>query len=276
VSMNTRAFRWGRLAAHDPALVDSMAVEAAPGEAIRPLASTLEESISLREKALTAYQDHAYAQRYRNLVERVRVIERQRVPGSSALTEAVARSYHKVLAYKDEYEIARLYSDSQFRRQLQDGFEGDYRLTVHLAPPLLSRIDPATGEPRKREFGPWIFPVLRLLARFKGLRGTAFDPFGYSAERKMERRLIADYEREVEELMRRLTPGTHSLAVEIARLPQSIRGFGHVKLASVRQAEQRRGELRAAMAKVEEGMSEHKPMPESAARDERAEETAVL
>ena len=124
-----------------------------------------------------------------------------------ALTEAVARSYHKLLAYKDEYEVARLYSDPQFRKQLQDSFDGDYKLGVHLAPPLLSRVDPATGEPRKREFGPWIFPVLRALARLKGLRGTPFDPFGYTAERRMERRLIADYEREVEELLRRLTPG---------------------------------------------------------------------
>jgi indolepyruvate ferredoxin oxidoreductase len=259
VRMNTDAFRWGRLAAHDLALVETAAAEAAPGETPRKLARTLDEVIAVRETHLVAYQDRGYAQRYRELVARVQLVEQQRVPGSTALTEAVARSYHKLLACKDEYEVARLYSEPQFRRRLRDSFDGDYRLGLHLAPPLLSRIDPATGEPRKREFGPWIFPLLRVLACLKGLRGTPFDVFGYTAERKMERRLVADYEREVEDLLRRLTPRTHELAVAIARLPQTIRGFGHVKLASVEQAGKQRSELLGAIAKTEQSASERKP-----------------
>ncbi len=147
---------------------------------------------------------------------------------------------------------------------------------MHLAPPLLSRIDPATGEPRKREFGPWIFPVLRVLARLKGLRGTPLDPFGYTAERRMERRLIADYEREVEELLRRLTPNTHSLAVAIAKLPQSVRGFGHVKQASVEQARKQRSELFAAMRKAEQETAELALSGRPAAREQARGEEAVV
>jgi indolepyruvate ferredoxin oxidoreductase len=276
VRMNTDAFRWGRLAAHDLSLVETAATEAAPGEVPRRLAKTLDEVVAAREAELTDYQDRGYAQRYRNLVERVRLVEQQRIPGNTALTEAVARSYHKLLAYKDEYEVARLHSDPQFRRQLQDTFEGDYRLSVHLAPPLLSRVDLATGEPRKREFGPWIFPVLRVLAGLKGLRGTPFDIFGYTAERRMERQLIADYEREVEVLMRRLTPQTHALTVAIARLPQTIRGFGHVKLASVEQASKQRSELLAAILQSEQKASEPAPTREPAVSDRRASEETVV
>jgi indolepyruvate ferredoxin oxidoreductase len=276
VKMNTSAFRWGRIAAHDLELVEAAATQAAPGEAARPLARTLDEVIAAREAALVAYQDQDYAQRYRDLVERVRLAERQHDPSSTALTDAVARSYHKLLAYKDEYEVARLYSDPQFRKQLQDAFDGNYRLGVHLAPPLISRVDPATGEPRKREFGPWIFPVLRVLARLKGLRATRFDPFGYTAERRLERRLIADYEREVEELLRRLTPATQALAVAIARLPQSIRGFGHVKLASVEQARKQRSELFASMRKAEEAVCEKLPAGATALDEEKVREEALV
>jgi indolepyruvate ferredoxin oxidoreductase len=275
VAMNTDAFRWGRLAAHNLAMVDAAAAEAAPGERPRVLAQTLDEMIAVREAQLTAYQDRDYARRYRDLVERVRWIEQERIPAGTALTEAVAHSYHKLLAYKDEYEVARLYTDPQFRKQLQDSFDGDYTLGVHLAPPILSRIDPATGEPRKREFGPWIFPVLRVLARLKRLRGTAFDPFGYTAERRIERSLIADYEREVEDLLRRLTPATLSPAVAIARLPLSVRGFGHVKLANVEQARKQRGELFAAMAKAEQGACGQAPSAKASAREEPASEETV-
>jgi indolepyruvate ferredoxin oxidoreductase len=273
--MNTSAFRWGRVAAHDLELVEAAATQAAPGEAARPLARTLDEVIATREASLVAYQDQDYARRYRDLVERVRLAEQQHDPSSTALTDAVARSYHKLLACKDEYEVARLYSEPQFRNQLQDAFDGDYRLGVHLAPPLISRLDPATGEPRKREFGPWIFPVLRVLARLKGLRGTVFDPFGHTAERKLERRLVADFEREVEGLLQRLTCATHPVAVAIARLPQSIRGFGHVKLASLEQVRKQRSELFAAMRAAEEAVSEETPARETPAGEVRTREEAV-
>jgi indolepyruvate ferredoxin oxidoreductase len=195
VVMNTDAFRWGRLAAHDLPLVESAAAEAAPGELPRPLAKTLDEVIALRETWLVAYQDRRYAQRYRDLVERVRRVERERVPTSTALTEAVARGYHKLLAYKDEYEVARLHANGEFRKKIEGMFEGDYKTFFYLAPPLLAKVDPATGEPRKMRFGAWMLPVFRLLAKGKGLRGGAWDVFGYTRERKLERQMIADYEK---------------------------------------------------------------------------------
>ncbi len=133
------------------------------------------------------------------------------------------------MAYKDEYEVARLYSNGDFLRQAAAEFDGKLSFRFHLAPPLLARRDPVTGEPRKMEFGPWMMKVFGLLARLKGLRGTAFDPFGRSEERRTERRLIADYEAVLDELLAKLTPENHHLAVGIAAIPEKIRGFGHVK-----------------------------------------------
>src|SRR5262249_3333861 len=150
--------------------------------------------VQRRARDLVAYQNEAYARRYRDLVDRVSRAEQQHRPGQTALTEAVARNYYKLLAYKDEYEVARLFSDGSFMDQVRAGFEGDYTLPFHMAPPLLSRIDPGSGRPRKRSFGPVMLRLLGILARLKGLRGTPFDMFGYSAERREERRLIADYE----------------------------------------------------------------------------------
>ena len=152
--------------------------------------------------------------------------------------DAVARSYYKLLAYKDEYEVARLYTDGEFQRQLHQQFEGPVRLTFHLAPPLIASRDPVTGELQKREFGPWVMTVFRVLARLKGLRGTAFDIFGYTADRRMERQLIAEYETVMNELLDGLTPDNHALAVEIAGLPLGIRGFGHVKERNRRAAKE--------------------------------------
>jgi indolepyruvate ferredoxin oxidoreductase len=243
VQMNTSAFRWGRAAAHDMPAVEHGAGLANAAEAPPPRARTLDEAIALREAWLVDYQDRAYAQRYRNLVERVRRVEQERMPGHSELTDAVARSYYKLLAYKDEYEVARLHTDPRFRKRLEDLFEGDYDVKLHLAPPLLARPDPQTGEPRKREFGRWVFPLLRGLARLKHLRGTAFDIFGYTAERKLERRLIHGFEHDIDELLTQLTPDIHALAVQIAQLPQTMRGFGHVKQKNVEAAENRRAQL---------------------------------
>ncbi|MCL4801558.1 MAG: indolepyruvate ferredoxin oxidoreductase family protein, partial [Burkholderiales bacterium] len=183
------------------------------------------------------------AAKYRALVGRVRAAERPL--GSTLLTEAVARGYAKLLAYKDEYEVARLHARPEFRASLDAAFEGGYRVRFHLAPPLLARRDPATGVPRKIAFGPWIAPVLRLLARLKVLRGTALDPFGRSAERRAERALVAGYEALVEELLARLAPERHALAVELAALPEAIRGYGHVKAAAIAAAKRREAELLA-------------------------------
>jgi indolepyruvate ferredoxin oxidoreductase len=152
-----------------------------------------------------------------------------RVPGKHDLTEAVARYLFKLMAYKDEYEVARLYTDGSFAKQVAASFDGDLKLEFHLAPPLLAKHDPMTGRPRKMNFGAWMMRAFSLLARFKVLRGTPFDPFGYSAERRTERRLVADYRSLADELTQSLTPENHALAVALASIPEKIRGFGPVK-----------------------------------------------
>ena len=163
----------------------------------------------------------------------------------SGLTAAVARAYHKLLAYKDEYEVARLFTDPGFRESLSEQFESRGKLSFHLAPPLLARRDKATGEPRKLEFGRWMLPVFRLLAKGKRLRGTAWDPFGYTQERKLERQMIADYEGLLDELSQRLSPQTHATATALAALPLEIKGFGHVKLRNYKTVKAREAALLA-------------------------------
>ncbi|GIK98753.1 MAG: indolepyruvate ferredoxin oxidoreductase [Alphaproteobacteria bacterium] len=252
VEANKRAFLWGRRAAHDLSSVEAAVRRAAPEPASHDIARDLDEIVARRSVYLTAYQDAAYADRYRALVERVRRAEAEQAKGRTGLAEAVARSYFKLLAYKDEYEVARLYTDGEFRRRLEEQFEGDYRIEFNLAPPLLAQRDPATGHLRKRSFGPWMMSAFRLLARLKGLRGTAFDPFGRTAERRTERRLIGEYEALVEELIAGLDGDNHALAVEIAAIPQSVRGFGHVKEASIAAAKAREAELVAAFRRPRE------------------------
>jgi indolepyruvate ferredoxin oxidoreductase len=245
VEFNKRAFLWGRRAGHDLAAVQRMA--APPPGALsreRALSESLDEAIARRAEFLTGYQDAAYAARYRALVERVRAVERQRV-GATALTDAVARYYFKLLAYKDEYEVARLYTDGTFRRQLEAQFEGDYRLELNLAPPLIAARDAATGHLKKQTFGRWMLRVMRVLARLKRLRGTAFDIFGRTPERRLERQLIVDYEALVEELLQRLERANHALAVELAQIPEHIRGFGHVKDDHIAKAKAREAALLA-------------------------------
>jgi indolepyruvate ferredoxin oxidoreductase len=201
--------------------------------------------IARRVEDLTAYQSAAYAGRYRALVERAGDAEKSRARGMTGLAEAVARNFYKLLAYKDEYEVARLYTDGEFLARMRETFAGDTRLRFHLAPPLLARRDPTSGELQKREYGAWMLPVLKGLARFKFLRGSLLDPFGHTAERRMERRLIADYERTVDTLLAGLDHDNHVLALEIANLPQQIRGFGHIKEANVALVEARQAELLA-------------------------------
>jgi indolepyruvate ferredoxin oxidoreductase len=202
--------------------------------------------IEKRVEHLTQYQNRAYAERYRRLVERAREAEASKARGLSGFAEAVARSAHKMMAYKDEYEVARLYTDGAFLKQLQQQFEGDYRLEIHLAPPLLAERDPTTGHLKKKAYGPWMLKAFGLLARFKWLRGTALDPFGRSEERRRERAMIGEYERLVEELVANLSHENHALAVELARLPIDIRGFGHVLEANYRKVKAREAELLAA------------------------------
>jgi indolepyruvate ferredoxin oxidoreductase len=238
VEMNQAAFHWGRRAACEPAAVEAL-IQPAP-EAVseaRRLSQSFDEMVARRIAFLTAYQNAAYAARYRRWIDRAVAVEAARAPGKSGLADAVGRYLFKLMAYKDEYEVARLYADESFARQVKREFGGEnLRLFVHLAPPLLARADKLTGEPKKMTFGPWIFPLFRLLAKFKFLRGTVFDPFGYSNERRIERALVRDYEIVLEEVLARLNGDNHHIAVALAAMPEKIRGFGHVKMRHLKAA----------------------------------------
>jgi indolepyruvate ferredoxin oxidoreductase len=245
VAMNQAAFRWGRRAAVDPAAVAALTQPAA-AEGSRRLSQSFEEMVERRVAFLTDYQDAAYAARYRTLVDRVRAVEAARTPGRSGLAEAVARYLFKLMAYKDEYEVARLYTEGSFLRQVAAEFEGEnLRFEFHLAPPLLAPVDKHTGLPKKLSFGPWMMTLFKLLARLKFLRGTPFDPFGYSAERRRERALVSEYEALVEEILAALAPDNHHLAVALASIPEKIRGFGHVKARHLKAAKAEEAELLA-------------------------------
>ena len=241
VDMNLRAFNWGRYAA-----VERKKVEEISGihhdRFHRDIPETLEEIIAHRKAHLTKYQNAGYADRYEAMVRRVQIVEKDIAPKKNDLTIAVAKYYAKLLSYKDEYEVARLYSDGKFEQNLKEQFEGSYKVNLHLAPPLLSRKDPDTGELRKRAFGPWIFKVMKLLSSLKAVRGSPLDIFGYLPERKVERQLISEYEKMLEQMIIHLSAQTYEAAVELASLPEQIRGFGHVKeehLASIQDVQKR-------------------------------------
>jgi indolepyruvate ferredoxin oxidoreductase len=155
----------------------------------------------------------------------------------------VARYYFKLLAIKDEYEVARLYTDGEFAKRVAAQFEGDYKLVFHLAPPLTNKPDPVTGEAKKKTYGPWMMSAFRVLAKMKGLRGTAFDVFGRSAERKQERQLVTDYEALIKEMLPNLAEHNHAVAVELASIPEHIRGYGHVKERHLKAAKAREAAL---------------------------------
>ena len=246
VEFNLASFLWGRRAAADLARVTRVATPAEVIPIERHLSRSLDELIERRSKFLTGYQDSRYAERYRALVEKVRKTEWE-AAGSSKLCEAVARNYAKLLAYKDEYEVARLHADPAFLKAIAGQFEGDYRVAFHLAPPLLAKPDPRTGEPAKMRFGPWVLSLFRVLARLKGLRGTALDPFGRTGERRAERALITEYEQTVATMLAALSRDNHALAVEIASLPEMIRGYGHIKAKSITEA---RGKREALLARL--------------------------
>jgi indolepyruvate ferredoxin oxidoreductase len=230
VAMNRAAFHWGRRAVMDRAAVEALAQPANAKRDAEHLSESFDEMVERRAKFLTNYQNAAYARQYRVLVDRAKAAEATRAPGKCGFADAVARYLFKLMAYKDEYEVARLYTDGSFEKQVKAEFAGDnLRFEFHLSPPLLARRDKTTGLPRKMSFGPWLLPAFRLLAKMKFLRGTALDPFGYSVERRTERKLIEDYEAMLEEVFANLTPENHHLAVGLAAIPEKIRGFGHVK-----------------------------------------------
>jgi indolepyruvate ferredoxin oxidoreductase len=243
VEANKRTLAWGRLAAHDRAHVEALVRPSRPSDPVSR--GGVAALVERRAAVLTDYQDALYAQRYRDLVAAIEAAEVNRARGCSGLAEAVARNLFKLMAYKDEYEVARLYTDGAFLAKLNRQFEGDFKLEYHLAPPILGSRHPTTGELRKRAFGPWMRHGFKLLARMRGLRGTAFDIFGYTQERRMERQLIVDYEVIIREVATVLSPDNHALAVEIADLPEQIRGFGHIKQCNVERVKAREVELLA-------------------------------
>lgn len=255
VDANLQAFLWGRRLAEQPNKVADIAGLDAPAEAQAESqiesnstqaaeSEQLEDIVAFRVAQLCQYQNRAYARRYRALVDKVKAVEESiDAGGEMALTKNVARYYHQLLAYKDEYEVARLYTDGEFAEALKQQFDGDYKLRFHLAPPLLSKRDPDTGHLIKKEFGPWMLHAFRVLAKFKFLRGSRFDIFARTQERKQERGLITDYEQQVEQLLAGLSVDKLALATEIAALPHFIRGFGHVKENNIATVQRRAATL---------------------------------
>ncbi|MBA4791893.1 MAG: indolepyruvate ferredoxin oxidoreductase family protein [Rhizobiales bacterium] len=244
VAMNQAAFLWGRRAAADPARVEALIGPATAATDARRLSESLEEIIARRVASLTAYQSARYARRYSTLVEKVRAAEAERAPGRGGLTEAVARNLYKLMAYKDEYEVARLYADGEFLKQVNAAFEGDLSFEFHLAPPLLARGKDG-AEPKKRRYGPRMMKLFSTLAKFKALRGTPLDVFGYTAERRTERALIKGYEALVKEIVGALTPETHAYGVALASVPDKIRGYGPVKERHLKAAKAEEADLLA-------------------------------
>ena len=234
VDKNKAAFEWGRQAAHDPAAVQRLFEPAQVIEMRKR--ETLESIVARRVEFLTQYQDAAYARGYEEFLQKVRAAEA--VLGKATLSEAVARSLFKLMAYKDEYEVARLHTQTGFEEKIASMFEGDYKVNYHLAPPLWARRN-EKGELVKSKWGPGMRMGFRLLARLKGLRGTALDIFGRTGERRAERALIGQYRESIESVLRQLDAGNHALAVEIARIPEAIKGFGHVKERNLAAARER-------------------------------------
>jgi indolepyruvate ferredoxin oxidoreductase len=250
VEMGLAAFKWGRMAVVDRAFVEA---EIAKGKSnvaelpqMSPSARAIVDSVGaqgeirrlleVRVPDLIEYQDEAYAKRYADVVKRMMAAEQRAVPGKSGLAEAAARYLYKLMAYKDEFEVARLHADPAFLAKLDAQFKHGYEVKYNLAPPTISKRDPITGELQKRQFGPWMLSAFRMLAKFKGLRGGALDIFGKTAERQHERQLIEDYIKQLDEIASKLNAANHATAVQLASVPDEIRGYGHVKERSLEAA----------------------------------------
>ncbi|WP_018699198.1 indolepyruvate ferredoxin oxidoreductase family protein [Amorphus coralli] len=244
--MNRAAFRFGRRLVLDPSVAEGFERDAASSPALehRSLSASTEEVIDRRAEILADYQNGAYAERYLKRLDQIGRHETRVRPGSTDLVETVARSLFKLMAVKDEYEVARLYSSPAFRAQINAQFASFERIELHLAPPLLSRTDARTGRPEKRTFGPWILKVMPVLAWARRFRGTPLDVFGRTAERRLERRVLTEYEGILDEIVSGLTAETFDAAVALAAYPEKIRGYGPVKEASIERAHATRAEMR--------------------------------
>ena len=246
VDINLRAFAWGRVAAAQP---EKLAELVGPLKEGAELEFNLDQFIADRVADLTAYQNTAYADRYRAKLDSVKQAEYKANQGNFNLSEAVARSLYKLMAYKDEYEVARLYTDGCYLEKLNAQFDGDYQIKLHFAPPLFASRDRVTGLPRKKQYGRLTWKALKILAPLKVLRGTPFDPFGYLPERKQERQLIAEYENTLAKIIEGLTADTYQTAIELASLPLQIRGYGHVKTRAIEQLKTEQQRLEVAFRK---------------------------
>ena len=235
VKNSLAAFEWGRLAAHDMSAIEDVlgGRKVSRDEDVEDV----DALISQRMDELVAYQDRNYADRYRNLIDCVRVAEMKIAAEPGELTRAVAWNFYKLLAYKDEYEVARLYTDGRFEKRIAEVFEGDYKIEFNMAPPLLAKRDPSNGLPRKRSFGPWMMLALRTLTKFRKLRGGVLDPFGYQAERRKERAMVYEYEQKITEICAQLDGNNYPNAIATARIPEGIAGYGYVKDKSIEKVE---------------------------------------
>ncbi|GAF77295.1 unnamed protein product, partial [marine sediment metagenome] len=246
IEANMNAFNWGRRFFAFPEEISNLLAGVGHTEA-EP--ENLKKVIEKRAEYLNQYQNKNLADQYLAIVAKVQKADN--LPGKKQdLTNAVARNFFKLLSYKDEYEVARLYTSGDFEKRIAEQFEGDYKLNFHLAPPIFGGKLLPNGRHKKRQYGPWTFKLFKILAGLKGLRGTTFDIFGYSEERKMERLLITQYESLIEDILARLDADNYPYAVELAQIPDSIRGFGPVKLKAIKKAELSKTELLAKFAGV--------------------------
>ncbi|MEE8214131.1 MAG: DUF6537 domain-containing protein, partial [Alphaproteobacteria bacterium] len=235
---------WGRRAAVDP---DAVAGLAGLGAGMENAEPELADFTETRAVFLAGYGGPSLERRYRGIIEEMDRMAGTRAPGREGLARAVAGGYFKVLAAKDEYEVARLFTDGEFGAALDRTFEAGYRVNYHMAPPWITRRDALTGHPLKRRFGPWLRPVLRLLATLRSLRGSAIDPFRNTDDRTLERTELEEYEQDLSRISRSLGPESFDLCLELAGLPLAALGFGHVKQAAVEKIAPRRAEIRAAL-----------------------------
>lgn len=250
VDLNKQALMWGRRAVVDlPAVRQAAGIDETPWQPLQ----ALNDMVAYRVEQLTQYQDASYADRYKQIIDRVQSVEsglKREQASEFELSKAVAKALFKVMAYKDEYEVARLYSNGEFKQQLEAQFEGDYKLQIHLAPPLLSRIDPDSGEPKKITFGAWVLPLFAMLAPLKRLRGSALDVFGYTQERRTERALIEGVQADIEAILAILTEQNYESALDYFREVESIRGFGHIKQKAMDAFLQQRTQRLAALTEA--------------------------
>ncbi|MDB5891099.1 MAG: Pyruvate/ketoisovalerate oxidoreductase, catalytic domain, partial [Polaromonas sp.] len=248
VENNKTAFAWGRRAAHDLPSVERL-YASAQIIAMPAARESVNVLVARRVEFLTAYQNAAYAREYESFVRKV---EQAEAPlGTTTLTQNVARYLFKLMSYKDEYEVARLHADTGFADKVNAMFEGDFKINYHLAPPMLSKTNDK-GELQKQKFGPWMLTGFKMLARMKGLRGTGLDIFGRTEERKTERALIQEYRADLEDVIRTLSSRNHAAAVELARIPEQIKGYGHVKDRHLAKARPQWAALRHAYREAED------------------------